>query len=711
LKQILQSLKNGVTEVASVPAPASKPGHLRIASTRSLISIGTERTLLDFGKANFIEKARQQPDKVRLVLDKIKTDGLVSTVESVFAKLDQPVALGYCNVGMVIEVADDVTGFNKGERVVSNGKHAEIVSVPMNLCAKVPDNVSDDEAAFTVIGATALNGLRLAQPTLGETFVVTGLGLVGLMTVQLLCANGCRVLGIDFDSERLSLAQVFGAEVVNLSKNEDPVAASRAFSRGRGVDGVIITASTRSSEPVHDAALMSRKKGRVVLVGVVGLELSRADFYEKELSFQVSCSYGPGRYDPQYENKGHDYPLGYVRWTVQRNFEAVLDMFSAKKLNALPLISHRYSIDHAVEAYELMGNGPALGILLEYSTQENARAASTQHTINVSPPQPSRLVRREHKRPVIAFIGAGNYAMAKLIPAFRACQPRLKMIASTTGVTGLSGARKFGFEQTTTDVDRVFADPEVNVVVIATRHDTHAGLTIKALSSGKNVFCEKPLAMTSEELNDIERTYREQKGPDRLLMIGFNRRFAPQVQKIKSLLDRVREPKAFVLTVNAGPIPPDHWTQDKVVGGGRVIGELCHFIDLLRFLAAAPIKSYVPSLLKSVSNDTLALHLEFHDGSIGTIHYLANGSKSFPKERLEVFVAQRILQLNNFRSLKGFGWPGFRGMYAWRQDKGQAGCVGAFLDAVRGERAAAIPFDELVEVSRVSLNIAAGYCV
>ena len=367
MKQILQSLKTGDTKLADVPVPGVKRGQLLIQTSKTLISAGTERMLVEFGKASWIDKARQQPDKVRMVLDKIRTDGLLPTVEAVLNKLDQPLPLGYCNAGRVVEVGAGVEGFAPGDRVVSNGKHADVVAVPMNLCAKVPDKVTGEEAAFTVLGAIALQGIRLVNPTLGETVVVTGLGLIGLVTVQLLRAHGCRVLGIDFDADKLALARQFGAETVDLSTGQDPVVVAQAFSRGRGVDAVIVTAATKSSEPMHQAALMCRKRGRIVLVGVTGLELSRADFFEKELTFQVSCSYGPGRYDPSYEEKGQDYPVGFVRWTEQRNFEAVLDMMADGRLDVKPLISHRFAITEAEQAYELVGGAaPSLGILLEY---------------------------------------------------------------------------------------------------------------------------------------------------------------------------------------------------------------------------------------------------------------------------------------------------------------------------------------------------------
>ncbi|MBE0613511.1 MAG: bi-domain-containing oxidoreductase [Burkholderiales bacterium] len=701
MKQILQSLKTGATEVSEVPCPAVERGQVLIGTSRTLVSAGTERMLVQFGKANWIAKAHQQPDKVRMVLDKIRTDGLQPTIKAVFNKLDQPLPLGYCNVGQVLKVGAGVTSFVTGDRVVSNGRHAEVVSVPVNLCARVPDSVSDDEAALTVLGAIALQGIRLAQPTLGEAVVVTGLGLIGLITVQLLRAHGCRVLGLDLNAEKLTLARQFGAEVVDLGAGGDPFAVAHRFSRGRGVDAVIITASTKSSEPVHQAALMCRKRGRIVLVGVAGLELSRADFFEKELTFQVSCSYGPGRYDPSYEEKGNDYPVGFVRWTEQRNFEAVLDMMADRRLDLKPLVSHRFPINEAEKAYDLVGGGRAsLGILLEYPQDEKSALAIRRQTVEL---RPLSTVAPAVGRASVAFIGAGNYAASVLIPAFKATGARLKTVASSGGVSGLHAGRKFGFEATTTDTAAVLSDADVNTVVITTRHDSHARLVCEALRAGKHVFVEKPLALRMEELAEIDAAYGQGRA---MLMVGFNRRFAPQVKKIKELLQVVSGPKAFVMTVNAGGIPANHWTQDREVGGGRIVGEACHFIDLLRFLAGASIESHTSVEMTGSTGDTVTISLCFSDGSIGTVHYFANGNKSFPKEKLEVFSGGRILQLDNFRMLTGFGWPGFRKMNLWRQDKGQRACAAAFVQAVNAGGGAPIPLDEIRESSRVSIEVA-----
>jgi len=708
VRQIFQNLSNGQTSIVDVPCPMLTKGKILIASRTSLVSVGTERMLVDFGKANYLDKARQQPDKVKQVLAKIKTDGVVSTLEAVRSKLDQPLPLGYCNAGVALNVGSGVQGVCVGDRIVSNGNHAEVVCVPQNLCVKIPKNVCDEDAAFTVVGAIALQGVRLASPSIGEFFVVTGLGLIGLLTVQILKANGCSVLGIDIDEAKCALAREFGAETVVLSAGEDPITAANAFSRTRGVDGVLITASTKSSVPVRQAARMCRKRGRIVLVGVTGLELQRSDFYEKEISFQVSCSYGPGRYDPEYEEKGHDYPLGFVRWTEQRNFESVLDMMAQGLLNVKPLISHRFDFEDAEKAYEHVGNDvSSLGILLQYKPQQKmVRDELIQTTIQLKLNEPAQAA--SHDMMSVSFVGAGNYSKAVLIPAFKEAGVRLKVIASNGGFSGVHAGQKFGFEETTTNIDSIFNDRHLNIVVITTRHDSHARLICQSLAAGKHVFVEKPLCLTLKELTEIETQYsvvcKQQSNPS-LLMVGFNRRFSPHVQRMKQLLAGLPGPKAIVMTVNAGAIPAQHWTQDKEVGGGRIIGEACHFIDLLRFLAEAPIVNWQKSMMDSTTADTMTIHLTFADGSVGSVHYFANGSKSFPKERLEVFAGGRVLQLDNFRKLRGFGWPGFRKMNLWRQDKGQKACVTAFVKAVEQGSESPIPFAEVVEVSRVAIEV------
>ena len=700
MKQIIQSLKTGQTKVTEIPIPSSTPGSLLIKSSKTLISTGTERMLVEFGKAGLIKKASKQPEKVKMVLDKVFTDGLRPTIEAVFNKIDQPLPLGYCNVGIVHEVGSKIKNFKKGDRVVSNGKHAEVVNVPINLCAKIPETVSDEEASFTILGAVALQGIRLVKPTLGETVVVIGLGLVGLMTVQLLKANGCKVLAIDFDKNKLSLAKEFGADLVDLNK-QDPVTTADIFSHGRGVDAVIITASTTSDEPIHQAALMCRKRGRIVLVGVAGLKLSRDDFYKKELTFQVSASYGPGRYDPNYEEKGQDYPIGFVRWTEQRNFEAVLEMMATGALDVKQLISHQFDINKAEKAYELIvSKEPSLGILLTYPGVQITNKSRNILLLNNNNIKRSNN-KDTNKKIKVSFLGSGNYAGSVLIPAFKAMGVELKSVASNIGVSGVHVGRKYGFLETTTDSDRLFSDDTTDAVVIATRHNTHADFVIKALKAQKCVFVEKPLCLTLEELKKIESTY----SPSNILMLGFNRRFAPQIQKMKILLESIKSPKTMIMTINAGKIPNDHWTQDVEISGGRIVGEACHFIDLLRYLVGKTITNYKIQFMDSTTKDTADIQLSFEDGSIATIHYYANGSKSFPKERLEVFAQGGVLQLDNYRKLTSFDWPGFKKLNLWQQDKGQKACVKAFVDAVSKGHSSPIPIEEIFEVSRISIEL------
>jgi predicted dehydrogenase/threonine dehydrogenase-like Zn-dependent dehydrogenase len=745
MRQIFQSLRDGETQLVELPCPQPRRGCLRIQTRRTLISSGTERMLQEFGKASWLGKARQQPDKFRQVLDKIRTDGLAAAFEAVRDKLEEPLPLGYCNVGVVLDVGPGVSGFAPGDRVLSNGPHAEIVCVPQNLAARIPPSVTDDEAVFGVLGAVALQGIRLAAPTLGECFLVTGLGLVGLLAVQLLRAHGARVIGADFQPERLRLAQAFGAETVQLPHNDLPARCAE-FSRGRGLDGVLITASTQSHEPLHQAAAVCRKRGRIVLTGVAGLHLSRDDFYKKELSFQVSCSYGPGRYDANYEEQGCDYPAAYVRWTAQRNFEAVLDMLAAGQLQVEPLISHRFPLEQATRAYELISSPqPSLGILLDYTDDlsDNVLAATiplrpdvrlpAAHTTDTdSPPDGNRLtvsapvgeaqgsaraprVARKSRAPapVVGVIGTGQFAVRHLMPAFRAAGVHFRGATSRGGATAATAARRFGCDYATSDVDLLLHDPEIEAVIIATRHDSHADLVCRALLAGKHVFVEKPLALSREQILDIQQTLARVRrfGGTPLLMVGFNRRFAPQVVQVRELLQTVAEPKAFVLTVNAGMVAAEHWTRDSRQGGGRFVGEGCHFVDLLRYLAGQSITHIQACGLRARAgqdsiDDQLTCTLRFADGSVGTIHYLANGHRSFPKERLEVFAAGRVLQLDNFRRLTGYGWPRFRRLHLWRQDKGHRAEAAAFVAALR-TGLPPIPWDELVEVSCVTLDIAA----
>jgi predicted dehydrogenase/threonine dehydrogenase-like Zn-dependent dehydrogenase len=707
LKQILQSLKTGATEVAEVPCPAVKRGQLLIRSSQTLVSAGTERMLVEFGKANLINKARQQPDKVRMVLDKINTDGLLPTIDAVRSKLDQPLPLGYCNAGVIID--SNVNGFEVGDRVVSNGNHAEVVRVPKNLCAKIPDEVDDETAAFTVLGAIGLQGIRLIQPTLGEAIVVTGLGLVGLMCVQILRANGCRVLGIDFDSHKCDLACQYGAETVDLSKGEDPLIAAQHFSRGRGVDGVLITAASQSDDIMHQSAEMCRKRGRIVLVGVVGLNLRRDDFFQKEISFQVSASYGPGRYDSLYEERGQDYPVGFVRWTEQRNFEAVLDMMACGTLEVKSLITHRFKIDDAIDAYKLLDDSTALGIVLEYPKKTEQILRTTSVELNSTIKDKSK---HTSLIPIVGFIGAGNYASRTLIPAFKAGGAVLDTLVTSGGISGVHHGKKNGFRTTSTEIDDIINNENINTIAIVTRHDAHANQVVTALNAGNNVFVEKPLALKLEELDLIDSTYNNAKVSKPLrLMVGFNRRFAPHIVKIKELLNAHRTPKTIIMTVNAGSIPGEHWAQDLNVGGGRIIGEACHFINLMRFLIGFPITEHQSMMMGDapgieMRSDKVTINLSFADGSFGAIHYLANGGSVFPKERVEVFCDDAVLQMDNYRVLKGYGWKGFNKMKLMRQDKGQQACATAFIESIRDGLDSPIPYDEVMESSRISIEIA-----
>jgi len=705
VRQVVQDLRHGETYAVEVPRPAVRAHHVLIRTRAGLISAGTERMLVEFGKANLLQKARQQPDKVRQVIDKIRTDGLAPTLSAVRDKLSKPIPLGYCNAGVVLEVGRSVAGLKPGDPVASNGPHAEIVCVPENLCAAIPvdllkraadEQAGFESAAFTVLGAIALQAVRLASPTLGETFAVIGLGLVGQLTVQILRANGCRVLGIDLCQERVALAESFGARGVVSSESVDPVAVAVAETNGRGVDGVVIAAATSSSAPVHQAATMCRKRGRIVLVGVTGLDLKRDDFYEKELTFQVSCSYGPGRYDPQYERKGQDYPHGFVRWTAKRNFEAVLDLMASGTLDVAPLVTERIPLEQAGEVYgRLAGGSAGLGTILTYQGVESSDARTVRVCGSDARPAPPG-------EPVVGVIGAGSFATRTILPLLKASDVRRKAIASRGGMDAALAGRKYGFEQATTDVQQVLDDGDVNTVFILTPHDSHADLVCQALGRGKHVFVEKPLAVTREQLKRVKASYARASATSDgapLLHVGFNRRFAPDVVTMKRLLDSMSEPRCMSMMVNAGRVAADHWVSDPEVGGGRIIGEACHFVDLLRFLAGSRMVG-VQAAGVGDGEDGATITISFEDGSVGTVQYWANGSKAYPKERLEVFVGGRVLMLESFRRLRGYGWrrlPVRR--LICRQDKGHADQVRLFLQRVRDGGEPPIPFGELVEVT------------
>ena len=681
-------------ELAEVPCSRVGRGQVLIQTRASLISAGTERMLVEFSKANLIQKARQQPDKVKQVLDKVKADGLIPTLEAVFRKLDEPLPLGYCNAGVVLEVGSGVTDLVPGDRVSSNGNHAEIVCVPRNLVAKVPENVSDENAAFTVLASIALQGIRLAQPMFGEKILVFGMGLIGLITVQLLRSSGCEVLAVDLNPQRLALAEWFGAKTVDLSKGADPVAAARGFAGEQGVDAAVITASAKTDEIIHQAAEGCRKRGRIVLVGVVGLNLRRSDFYQKELTFQVSCSYGPGRYDESYEQGGHDYPPGYVRWTEGRNFEAVLGAMSNGGLDVGPLITHRFKLDNVLKAYETIEHDPsALGVILQYHDQVDR---SSVVTVSQSRTEAAGTA-------VVGVIGAGNFSKAILLPALAKAKVRIACIADLNGAAAKHAAVKFGAQKAVTDYRQILDDRDVNAVFVVTGHNTHARFVCEALEAGKHVFTEKPLCLNEAELEQIESAVGNH--PSAVLMVGFNRRFSPHTVKIRDLLSGRGGPLCMNMTINAGEIPVDHWTQDPERGGGRIVGEGCHFIDLLSFIAGSPIRSVSAAMVgdgPAVRDDKMSIVLEFTDGSIGTVNYFANGAKSYPKEMLDVFSDGRVLRLENFRATHGFGFRGFKRFKTVRQDKGHAAETAEFIRRVGQGGDPLIPFTQLKNVTQAS---------
>jgi len=699
MKQILQNLRSGELKVTDVPAPMVKPGHLLIQTRCSLISSGTERMLVSFAKSGLIGKAKQQPDKVKQVIDKIKTDGLLPTLHSVFARLDEPLPLGYCNCGTVIEVGTGVEDFKVGDRVVSNGPHAEVVCVPKNLCAKIPDNVTDEQAVFTVLASIGLQGIRLVEPTFGETIAVFGLGLIGLISVQLLKACGCRVIGIDLSTNRLEMARKFGAEVVDIPGGANPVDAAMAYSDGKGVDAVLITASAERDSIIHQSAQMCRKRGRIVLVGVVDLNIDRADFYEKELAFQVSCSYGPGRYDTDYEDKGLDYPYSFVRWTEQRNFEAILSNISASTLIVDDLVSERIPLAQAHKAYKLLTDEPdRLALILTYPPGE-AKAAGTVKTL-------AEYVKSPAISEVVAgLIGAGNFAKLTLLPAVKPLGIRLKTVADINGVSGAHAARKFGFENATNDYREILNDSEINTVFIATRHDLHASMVIEALDASKNVHIEKPLCLNREELARVKEAYEKAKG--RQLLVGFNRRFSPHAEKIRALVTTRSTPMCMVWLINAGHIPADVWVQDKTLGGGRIIGEGCHWLDFMQYVVGKLITSVSSTMIGDargveIRDDKMSITIGFADGSIGTLHYFANGSKSYPKETFELFCQGKVLKLDNFRKLVGYGYKGFKKMNLWSQDKGHNNQFKAFIKRISEGGQPLISFEEIENVTLTS---------
>lgn len=687
MRQIIQDLKTGKTSIEEIPAPLPKKGHIVIKTQRSLVSLGTERMLVEFGKANLINKARQQPEKVKMVLDKIRSDGLTPTLEAVFKKLDEPLPLGYCNAGEVIAVGEGVDEFKVGDRVASNGHHAEIVNIPKNLVARIPDNVSYDEAAFTVIGAIGLQGIRLLNPSLGETVIVIGLGLIGLITGQLLRANGCHVIGLDFDSGKVSLANELGITAFNLSQGLNPVETVLSNTNHIGADGVIITASSKSNDIISQAAQMSRKRGKIVLVGVIGLEMKRSDFYEKELTFQVSCSYGPGRYDEDYEQKGLDYPLPYVRWTEKRNFEAVLQALSQKRLNVGKLISEVQDLTDFDKIYETISESRAIASLFRYSS-----SVHYETKVETYPPK-----QHLQKDAVLGIIGAGNFTKMVIVPTLKKLGANIKYIASDKGLSGTMLAKKYRINYSTSDYNEILQDPEVNTVLITVRHNLHAMLCIESLQATKNVFMEKPLALNKEEIENIRKAY--QGNPQSSLSIGFNRRFSPFSIKAKTLL-ATSSPMQIICNMNAGFVPSNSWVHDMKIGGGRIIGEACHLIDLITFFTGSLVDEVTMSAMgkdTKENTDNAIITLKYKNGSQGVINYFSNGHKSYSKERVEIYSEGRTILIDNYRSMECFGFN-TRGM-SRSQDKGHENQFKLLLEGIRAAKPALMPFNEIINTS------------
>ncbi|MEW6179234.1 MAG: bi-domain-containing oxidoreductase [Chloroflexota bacterium] len=704
MKQLLQNLRDGKAVVVDVPAPMPKPGSALVRNAVSLISAGTERMVVDFASRSLLGKARSRPDLVRQVLDKARREGLLTTLEAVFNRLDQPMALGYSSAGTVVAVGEGVEDLKAGDRVACAGGgyavHAEYVVVPRQLLTPLPPEVDFESAAFTTLATIALHGFRLAEPQIGENIAVIGLGLLGLLSAGIARAAGCKVLGIDLNPQRIVLAEQMGAAAVSRAQAEE---AGRSFTGGRGFDAVLICADTSSSDPVELAGALARDRGKVIAVGAVGMSLPRKVYYEKELQFIVSRSYGPGRYDPQYEEKGIDYPYGYVRWSEGRNLQAVVELLASRALNVQPLISHRFPIEQADAAYELISgksSQPFLGVLLTYP--EPVAESQPLRKVSVTP-NPAMAAT---PLPKLGVLGAGNYATAVFLPVIQKTGGvEKKGIATASGLSARHAAERYGFGFASSQETDILGNPEIDLVAILTRHQHHARQVMQALQAGQHVFCEKPLAITPAELDAVQKVLEEQ--PAALLTVGFNRRFAPFSQKLITFFANRREALYIHYRVNAGYLPLSHWLHDPAQGGGRIIGEGCHFIDYLTFLVGEPplaVRAWGLPDYDRYRQDNVSMTFRFPDGSIGTVTYLANGDKSLPKERLEIFCGGRVAVLEDFRSLELIQ-DGRREKFTsrLRQDKGHLGLWQAFLQAVKQGGQPPIPYPHLIGVSRASL--------
>jgi len=697
MKQLLQNIKNGKTSVEEVPMPAPRDGQALVKIESSLVSAGTERMIVEFAKKNLLGKARSRPDQVRQVLDKAKREGVLPAVQAAFNRLDQPMPLGYSSAGTIVALGKNTPGLKVGQRVACAGAnyavHAEYNVVPRNLISPLPKNVDFESAAFTTLGAIAMQGFRLAEPQLSENVAIIGLGLLGLLTAQIALAAGCNVLGIDIDPSRLALASSLGIQTVSRKKAAD---SAQAFTSNRGFDAIIICADTPSNDPVELAGVIARDKARVVATGAVGLTLPRKVYFEKELSFINSRSYGPGRYDVNYEEHGYDYPIGYVRWTEGRNFESVLELMSQGKLDVKPLVTHRFPIEQATKAYEVITGKTKekfLGVVLTYP--ESVEKLSGSHVVKFNVPAFKPATCK------LGVLGAGLFANAVLLPAIKkAGDIELVGIASSGGLHAQHSGKKFDFKYATSSDDEIINDPNINTVAILTRHDSHADLVVKALKAGRHVFVEKPLAITSDQLSVISKQLK--RTDNCLLMTGFNRRFAPLAQQLYTSLKDRNEPMHVHYRVNAGPIPLNHWTQDPEIGGGRIIGEGCHFIDFITFLVGESPVSVTAHALPDAGKyheDNVSMTFAFPDGSVGVVDYLANGDKSFPKERVEVFCGGQVSVLDDFVSLETVR-DGRKTRAKGAQDKGHVAEWKVLAKSIREGGEPPIPYVQLIGVTK-----------
>ena len=705
MKQVLQNRKTGRPFVGEVPVPALQRGRVLVRTVASLISAGTERAAVELVSKGLVQEARQRPDLVKAVVAKVRNEGILNTFASVRDKMAASQALGYSAAGTVSAVAEDVTEFQIGDRVACAGvgfaSHAEVLSVPRNLCVHLPETVSFESGAYGTLGAIALQGVRLAEPTLGESVVVIGLGLVGQLTVQLLKANGCRVFGLDLDQLRVSLALEMGADRAVVS-NEEAAQEIAAWTRGHGADAVLITAATDSNQPIEFAAKVSRLKGRVIVVGMTGMDIPRAPFFSRELKLIISMSYGPGRYDPDYEERGHDYPLPYVRWTEKRNIESFLELIGDKRVNVERLTTHRFAIAEAEHAYRLISadaREPYLGVVLNYDPEaEITRRVS----LTATPP-----VRKAEKSIVVGVIGAGGYVPAMLLPHFKAENVEFSSIATASGISAHDVGKKFGFAYAVSSAEEVLDDAKVNLVVIGTRHDTHAELARKALELNKHVFVEKPLALNDQELESVLEAAGTSAGK---LMVGFNRRFSPLAQRAKEFFAGRDTPLSILYRVNAGRIPKEHWAQNAEEGGGRIVAEVCHFIDLMQYLTGAPpvfvfAEAMSAKSIKIVDADSVFITFRFADGSNGAVAYLSEGDKGLAKERIEIFGAGKVFVLDDFRRATLYKDGRDEQVTLKAQDKGQQAQVRAVCASVLEGGTAPISLDELAATSRATFRV------